>query len=253
MANEKRNAFLDAGESDDDIGRNSDSEDDFQKGAPGRSAKRRRVDAQKEEDESDFSDHTDDEQDNNDQEGGGGGGTKLDQLDPATSLGPNSDDDNDNNDNSNTFQKQQSKPKLPKLDILSSKPLHKKNLIVSESAIKKSGVIYLSRVPPFMKPTKLRSLLEPYGQINRIFLAPEDPSEHARRVRSGGNKKRSYSEGWAEFVKKRDAKKVVDLLNAQTIGGKKSSWYRDDVWSLKYLSGFKWYVFDDIWRNGLED
>ncbi|KAK4461096.1 hypothetical protein QBC42DRAFT_270808 [Cladorrhinum samala] len=236
MADGRRNAFLDAGESDDDIGRISDSEDDFQKGASGRSAKRRRVGAQEEEDESDFSDHTDDERDsnNNDNDQEGGGGAKLDQLDP------NSDDKN-NSSSSNTFQKQQSKPKLPKLDILSSKPLHKKNLVVSESAIKKSGVIYLSRVPPFMKPAKLRSLLEPYGQINRIFLAPEDPSEHARRVKSGGNKKRSYSEGWVEFVKKKDAKKVVDLLNAQTIGGKKSSWYRDDVWSLKYLSGFKWH------------
>lgn len=91
-----------------------------------------------------------------------------------------------------------------------------------------------------MKPQKLRSLLEPYGTINRIFLSPEDPVEHSRRVRSGGNKKRLYLDGWVEFVRKKDAKKAVDLLNARTIGGKKGSFYRDDIWNLLYLKGFKW-------------
>jgi hypothetical protein len=91
-----------------------------------------------------------------------------------------------------------------------------------------------------MKPQKLRSLLEPYGTINRIFLSPEDPAEHSRRVKNGGNKKRSYTDGWVEFVKKKDAKKAVDLLNARPIGGKKGSFYRDDIWSLLYLNGFKW-------------
>lgn len=28
---------------------------------------------------------------------------------------------------------------------------------------------------------------------------------------------------------------------AQTIGGKKGSYYRDDIWNLLYLSGFKWH------------
>jgi len=120
------------------------------------------------------------------------------------------------------------------------KPLTKKNLVATEKAIKRSGVIYLSRIPPFMKPTKLRSLLEPYGDINRIFLSPEDPASHTRRVRSGGNKKRSFTDGWVEFVNKKDAKQVHELLNGRTIGGKKGSFYRDDVWNIKYLTGFKW-------------
>lgn len=58
-----------------------------------------------------------------------------------------------------------------------------KNLVATEEAIKKSGVVYLSRIPPFMKTSKLRSLLEQYGTINRIFLAPEDPAARTRRVR----------------------------------------------------------------------
>lgn len=122
-----------------------------------------------------------------------------------------------------------------------TRPLTKKNLVASEAAIKKSGVVYLSRIPPFMKPQKLRSLLEPYGAINRIFLAPEDPAAHSRRVRAGGNKKKTYTEGWVEFVKKKEAKAACELLNARTIGGKKGSYYRDDLWNLLYLKGFKWH------------
>jgi ESF2/ABP1 family protein len=121
-----------------------------------------------------------------------------------------------------------------------SKPLTKKNLVASAAAIRRSGVVYLSRIPPFMKPAKLRSLLEPYGMINRIFLTPEDHASYARRVRNGGNKKRSFTDGWVEFVKKEDAKRVCELLNARTIGGKKGTYYHDDVWNLLYLKGFKW-------------
>jgi ESF2/ABP1 family protein len=121
-----------------------------------------------------------------------------------------------------------------------SKPLTKKNLVATAAAIKRSGVVYLSRIPPFMKPTKLRSLLEPYGEINRIFMTPENPASHTRRVRSGGNKKRSFVDGWVEFVNKADAKQACELLNARTIGGKKGTYYHDDVWNLLYLKGFKW-------------
>ncbi|KAL2258422.1 hypothetical protein VTK26DRAFT_8273 [Humicola hyalothermophila] len=217
MPSDKRNEFLDAGDSDDDAGREYESEDDLQKG--GRRAKRRRVEDE-EGDGDDASDHEDDQSET--------GGAKVDggESEPKGAEGKQKDD------------KPTSKvPELP--DV--SKPISKKNLVATEAAIKKSGVIYLSRIPPFMKPSKLRSLLEPYGKINRIFLTPEDPLEYQRRVRSGGNKKRSFTEGWVEFVKKKDAKKACDLLNAQTIGGKKSSWYRDDVWAMKYLKGFKWH------------
>lgn len=122
-----------------------------------------------------------------------------------------------------------------------SKPLSKKNLVATAAAIKRSGVVYLSRVPPFMKPTKLRSLLEPYGVINRIFLSPEDPASYTRRVRNGGNKKRSWVEGWIEMANKKDAKHMCELLNAKIIGGKKGTYYHDDVWNLLYLKGFKWH------------
>lgn len=39
--------------------------------------------------------------------------------------------------------------------------------------ISKRGVIYLSRVPPFMKPNKARSIFERYGEVTRLYLAEE--------------------------------------------------------------------------------
>ncbi|KAI1383666.1 Pre-rRNA-processing protein ESF2 [Hypoxylon trugodes] len=223
MAPEKRNNFLDADESEDDGSQGYDSEaEQLQKG--GRVAKRRKLSdgATSDEDEDEiFSAGEDLEGDEDIKQG-----TSQEEKEESLEI----------------VEEDQPKPKkdlqLELPDI--SRPLTKKNLVATEAAVKKSGLVYLSRIPPFMKPAKLRSLLEPYGKINRIFLTPEDPQERARRIRHGGNKKHMYTDGWVEFVNKKDAKKAVELLNARTIGGKKNTYYRDDIWNLLYLKGFKW-------------
>lgn len=223
MAPEKRNQFLDAEDSDDDAALDN-SEDELRKG--GRTAKRRKV-----EDDSDF-----DEEGSSD---GGSDGEDGNEPEQDESTKPQKPDSAKKNRGEKRPKKDDS-DKQPD-DILQVKSLLKKNPVATEAAIKKSGIIYISRIPPFMKPHKLRSLLSNYGTINRIFLAPEDPMAHQRRVRNGGNKKKMYTEGWVEFVNKKDAKDVCAMLNAQTIGGKKGSYYRDDIWTLKYLNGFKWH------------
>ncbi|KAL0636690.1 RNA-binding ATPase activator esf2 [Maublancomyces gigas] len=121
------------------------------------------------------------------------------------------------------------------------KPLTQDELAASKLATSKTGVIYLSRIPPFMKPMKVKQLLSRFGEIGRIFLSPEDPKAYARRIRFGGNKKRNFDEGWVEFRSKKDAKLVAETLNTTTIGGKKGSYYYDDVWNIKYLPKFKWH------------
>jgi len=105
---------------------------------------------------------------------------------------------------------------------------------------KKHGVIYISRVPPFMRPVKVRSLLEQYGTVTNIYLVPEDKSIRKNRKKSGGNTRKKYVEGWIEFEDKKLAKRVAESLNNTNIGGKKRSFYHDDIWNLKYLKGFKW-------------
>lgn len=100
--------------------------------------------------------------------------------------------------------------------------------------------LYLSRVPPFMKPEKVKHLLGQYGDIHRIYLVPEDKTSHKKRVAAGGNRKPSYTEGWIEFEDKKVAKQVAAALNTRQIGGRKRDYYHDDIWNLKYLKGFKW-------------
>lgn len=102
------------------------------------------------------------------------------------------------------------------------------------------GVIYMSRVPPFMKPNKARSLLEEYGEITRIYLAEEDAAVRKKRKEKGGNASKQFSEAWIEFSDKKVAKRVAESLNNTPIGGRKSDFYHDDIWNLKYLKKFKW-------------
>lgn len=104
----------------------------------------------------------------------------------------------------------------------------------------KTGVVYLSKIPPYMKPIKMRQILSRFGEVDRLFLKKESTQKHQARVKNGGNKKTSYEEGWAEFIRKKDAKLAADTLNGNTLGGRKGSFYYDDVMNVKYLSGFKW-------------
>jgi ESF2/ABP1 family protein len=216
MSTRKHNDFLDIEKSEDDASHGYNSEEeDLQKGA--RSVKRRKIDPE----ESDVSDEEEEEEEKQEL-----------QLEKAQD-----DDLISGKEDGKADKKERKSKELPGI----SKPLTKKNLVATTTAIKRSGVVYLSRIPPFMKPTKLRSLLEPFGEINRIFLSPEDPSSYTRRVKNGGNKKRSFTDGWVEFISKKDAKHACELLNAQIIGGKKGTYYHDDVWNLLYLKGFKWH------------
>ena len=46
---------------------------------------------------------------------------------------------------------------------------------------KRRGVVFLGSIPPFMKPMKLRQLLNEFGETDRMYLAPEDPAKRAAR------------------------------------------------------------------------
>ncbi|KAF9093733.1 RNA-binding ATPase activator esf2 [Mortierella sp. AD031] len=120
------------------------------------------------------------------------------------------------------------------------KPLTPEELEKFQAARDKTGIVYLSKIPPFMKPVKLRHLLGKFGELGRVYLAPEDPKVAARRKKYGGNKKQNFTEGWVEFLDKTIAKQVAKSLNATIIGGSKKSFYHDDMWNIKYLPKFKW-------------
>ncbi|KEQ59600.1 uncharacterized protein M437DRAFT_56293 [Aureobasidium melanogenum CBS 110374] len=208
MTSRKRNEFLDHGLSDEeeDAGYNSEEQEES-RGA--RSIKRRRVEQDSDNDSQDFDDEDEE------------------ALDKTSAI--DDEDDNDTLEPATTSTKEKT-----------VKPLTQKQLLKAQKAAKKTGVIYISRIPPFMKPATLKHYLSPYGEIGRVFLTPEDPVAQKQRVRNGGNKKKSFTDGWVEFINKKDAKDAAETLNGNIIGGKKGNFYHDDMWNMKYLTGFKW-------------
>ena len=101
--------------------------------------------------------------------------------------------------------------------------------------IKRSGVLYMSRVPIGMKIIDIRRLLEDYG-IQRCYFIPL--KKKLKNV--DGKRVQSYKEGWIEFEDKLYAKLAEYELNGKPIGGNKKCIYRDELWNLKYLHKFKW-------------
>lgn len=127
-------------------------------------------------------------------------------------------------------------PPIPITKPLNPSPLPLK---AANASAHSRGVIYLSRIPPFMRPSTVRSLLSQHGPITRLFLTPEPPSSYLGRRARGGNKKKSYIDGWVEFTSRRDARVCAAAINTQTIG-RKAGFYGNDVWNARFLKGFTW-------------
>ncbi len=56
-----------------------------------------------------------------------------------------------------------------------------------KEAAERRGVVYVSRIPPHMKPAKLKQLLSQHGSIGRVYCTPEDPTARRLRKKKGGN------------------------------------------------------------------
>ena len=101
--------------------------------------------------------------------------------------------------------------------------------------IRRSGVLYMSRVPVGMKIIDIRKLLDDYG-IQRCYFVP-----YKKKLQNvDGKRVQAYKEGWIEFEDKIYAKLAEYQLNGKPIGGNKKCIYRDELWNLKYLHKFKW-------------
>ena len=108
---------------------------------------------------------------------------------------------------------------------------------------KKRGVVYVAKVPPYMKPAKLRHILEQHGKVTNMHFTQEDESVRHRRRKNGGSKKPKFKEAWFEFKQRKVAKRVALTLNNTKFGrsaGPKSGYWHDDLWNLKYLPKFTW-------------
>ena len=140
-------------------------------------------------------------------------------------------------------------------------PLTPEALARFNAAQARTGVIYISRIPPGMRPAKVRHLMSAHGEVGRVYLQQEgvmisahhayyllltdsilfkDAKRAFLRRKYTSTKKPHFTEGWVEFKDKKVARSVAEMLNAQPIGGKKGTRWRDDVWTMKYLPKFKW-------------
>lgn len=138
-------------------------------------------------------------------------------------------------------------PESNKIRAERLKKKRKERLLKEAVNADKRGVCYLSRIPPRMDPLKLRQILSQFGEIERIYLTPQDSNARVHRKRGGGFRGQEFSggyekftEGWVEFTKKSVAKRVASMLNGEQVGGKRRSSFYYDLWNIKYLSKFKW-------------
>lgn len=227
MSVRKRNEFLDL-ESEDESDRGYDSEAAEEsksritshKRSDGQSAKRRRLsDDQSDDDGSDIS-----------------GDEGYDSEEHLKKGKQSTSKTKDEKDDKSTEEKEAKKEKQKKEEENRLKAEAKK----LKEKKDKTGVIYLSSLPPYLKPSALKTLLlqRGFGPITRVFLTPANPSPGSFIKKS--NKRKTYADGWVEFASKKTAKICAETLNAQIVGGKKGGWYHDDIWNMKYLKGFKW-------------
>ncbi|BBH00470.1 RNA-binding family protein with RRM/RBD/RNP motifs [Prunus dulcis] len=99
----------------------------------------------------------------------------------------------------------------------------KKKLVKEGGKDEKRGVCYLGRIPPRMDPSTLRQMLSQFGEIQRVYLTPQDPSAQVHNIRAGKFQRQNFSEGWVEFSDKRVAKRVANMLNGEQIAYKKAT------------------------------
>ena len=149
---------------------------------------------------------------------------------------PDNSENNNDNDNLDNSKNEKEKDNAEDINDLFIKE-ENDELTVEElrEKIRRSGVLYMSRVPIGMKIIDIRRLLEDYG-IRRCYFVPL--KKKLQNV--DGKRVQAYKEGWIEFEDKIYAKLAEYQLNGRPIGGNKKCIYRDELWNLKYLHKFKW-------------
>ena len=156
------------------------------------------------------------------------------------SNNPENDDNNNEELNEEKEEKEENEEEENEnIDNIDEKFVNQPNdeLTVEElrEKIRRSGVLYMSRVPIGMKIIDIRKLLDDYG-IERCYFVP-----FKKKLQNiDGKRVQAYKEGWIEFEDKLYAKLAEYQLNGKPIGGNKKCIYRDELWNLKYLHKFKW-------------
>ncbi|KAN0021990.1 hypothetical protein ACTFIU_004139 [Dictyostelium citrinum] len=146
------------------------------------------------------------------------------------------DDDDDDDDDDNSENKDSNKNKIKK--VIKIKPMDIEKMKKLKEQNENKGIIYLSTIPPRMKPAKLKQLLAKYGKVTRMHLVRAN-------VERKNHRNDMFKEGWIEFEDKALARKIATLLNNVPMGGKSRDIHKDCLWNLRYLPKFKWHHLQD--------
>ncbi|XP_018497606.1 activator of basal transcription 1 [Galendromus occidentalis] len=96
------------------------------------------------------------------------------------------------------------------------------------------GIVYLNYIPTGLTVAKTREILSDFGDIGRMYFEP------IKKLDSKSRPTHRFREGWIEFKRKKDAKRVAEVLNAKPVGGKRRAPYHDCLWNIKYLNRYRW-------------
>jgi ESF2/ABP1 family protein len=157
-------------------------------------------------------------------------------------ISNNSKNDDNNNEKQNEDKEEEQSENIEDIDKeFINQPNDELTVEELHEKIRRSGVLYMSRVPIGMKIIDIRKLLDDYG-IERCYFVP-----YKKKLQNvDGKRVQAYKEGWIEFEDKLYAKLAEYQLNGKPIGGNKKCIYRDELWNLKYLHKFKW---NDLMEN----
>jgi ESF2/ABP1 family protein len=161
-------------------------------------------------------------------------GSDQDHNNSPDELSDGSDDHNDNLDP--TEQQMHSDDEEQQEEERPRKKVRKLKLTATQdfnATLSKRGILYLSRIPPRMGPSKVKTLLSDFGPISRIYLVEEDKVVRKKRRKAGGSGCKRYTEGWVEFESKKVAKRVGETLNMTRVTNHKRSLHYDDLWNVK--------------------
>ena len=211
-----------------------DEEDEEEEGEEEKDGGEDDEDVEEEEDEDE--DEDEDEYDEVEQD-------EVEQDEDQEVEGDDDDANDDANDRQRTLDEIESNTHQPVLTAESLEAYAKKQ--------QKRGIVYVSRIPPGMTPAKVRHIFSQFGEVGRIYLQPKDKEKEKKRKRGTTH----FSEGWIEYLSKRVARTAAEMMNAQPIGSlagsahssrksqtgsRVTNRWKDDVWTMKYLKGFRW-------------
>ncbi|VDM32301.1 unnamed protein product [Hydatigera taeniaeformis] len=119
-----------------------------------------------------------------------------------------------------------------------------KNHFSETDSLPLSGIVYFSSIPTGMNVAMLTQELRHFGPINRVYLVPKRTSRDKAQ--------RQYSEGWVEFIKRKNARNAARALNCLEVpGGKRKPWF-GELWNVRFLPKVTWNELFAIERQNAE-